>query len=289
MKKLKPSVIIPLIALLLGIVIAISGLVMGAVKDYKANMNLRDFESYVETMGIMNFDISVDIADIVVTCKNDIDEIHIIAEGISKDYLQYSTSNNTFKLTYEVPKWYHAIYIPGYLKNMGKICINIPADMTLHDIQLKGGYGVSDLSYITAEKIYFDCGTGNGFIKDFNCQYTEINSSGGKLNTVNINADNADLNLNSGEAELLNFVTDSLIMNNKRCNVNLSGLINGSSSVKTGSGNVNMTIYGDKKNFSFNTVNGDVIVNDEKNPENTKGKFDFIVECGSGDINIDFK
>ena len=62
-KKLK--VIIPSAVLVVGIVLAVIGLAMGAKGDYVKSLELTDFEANVPSSGVFNLDINVSLADLI--------------------------------------------------------------------------------------------------------------------------------------------------------------------------------------------------------------------------------
>lgn len=286
-KKLK--VIIPSAVLIIGIILAIVGIAMGAKENYIKSLNLTNFEANVSASGIFNLDINVSLADINIVCTNDIEEFNITAENISKQFLDYSTNNNTFTLKYETKKWYQTTYIPGFLHKQGKINIYIPASIGFKDIQIKSKYGDSKISYLTAEQIFVDCGLGNSNITNLTCNYTEIKNKRGDIKCMNIDADSADLKLKSGDAEFCNFVSESVKINNKFCDLTLSGVIKGNCGIKCSMGDINMTLYGNESDYNFKILNGEVIVNGDENPRSNGGEYDFKVDCSMGKVNFNIQ
>lgn len=286
-KKLK--IIIPAVILIIGIVLAAAGLISGAKSDYIKSLELTDFEANVSSSGVMNLDISVSLADVNIICTNDVSEFSIKGENISKQFLDYSTGNNTFRLRYETKKWYHTTYIPGFLHKQGEINIYIPASIGFKDVQIKSKYSQSQMNYITAERIFIDCGTGNSNITNLKCDYAEIKNKGGDINCTNIDATAADLIFKSGNAVFSNFVSDSVKINNRFSDLTLSGVITGNSSLLSSMGDANITLYGSESDYNFEVVNGKVIVNDEKNPENNSGKYNFKIDSSMGDVNFIIK
>lgn len=284
--KFKFRIVISSVILVIGIILCIVGLAMGAVGDYKKNLALNNFEANVTASNIFNLDIDVSIADVNVICSNDVDDFYISANNITKDFLEYSTSNNTLKLTYDTKKWYQAVLLPGYWKSDGIIEIYIPAKIRLKDVEITAEYGNTRINYLNAERIFIDCGNNDNHIKDINCSYAEINNNKGDVNAVNINSDNIDLNFNYGSAVFSNFVSDSVIIKNKKSNLQISGMITGDSSIQTDGGDVNLTLYGEKSDYNFKVLDGSPTVDDEDAEENKKGKYLFKL---NGDINIKIK
>lgn len=117
-KKLK--VIIPSAVLVVGIVLAVIGLAMGAKGDYVKSLELTDFEANVPSSGVFNLDINVSLADINIVCTNDVEEFNIKADNISKQFLDYSTTNNTFKLRYETKNGIRQHLYPAFFISKGK-------------------------------------------------------------------------------------------------------------------------------------------------------------------------
>lgn len=286
-KKLK--VIIPAAILVIGIVLAVIGLAMGAKSDYIKSLELTDFEANVPSSGVFNLDINVSMADLNIVCTNDVNEFNITAENISKQFLDYSTNNNTFKLRYETKKWYQTTYIPGFLHKQGKINIYIPASLEFKDVQVNSRYGSSELSYITAERIFIDCGTDNSSITNLTCDYLKINNKSGDISCMNIDAAAADLILKSGDAEFCNFVSESVKINNKFGDLTLSGIIKGNCSIVCSMGDVNATIYGNESDYNFSILNGKISVNNKENLQNKDGKYDFKTDCSMGEVNFTIK
>ena len=226
-KKLK--IIIPAIVIALGIILVITGLAKGALTDYKSTLDLSSFEAKLPVGNTYNLDI-------------DISDFSIVADDVTKDFIEYTTTNNTLKLRYETQKWYQTIFLPGYRKNIGTINIYVPAVLNLKDVEIKSGYGEMNISYLTAERIFIECNGEDNHIKNLTCQYAEINNNGGNVNGMNINAANADLNLISDTAVFSNFTTQSLVLNNDG-DLKLSGMITGGSTFKSDGGDVNITLY----------------------------------------------
>ncbi|MBQ3565771.1 MAG: DUF4097 family beta strand repeat protein, partial [Oscillospiraceae bacterium] len=242
--KKKLTIIIPCTVILIGIILIVTGLAKGALTDYKNTLELTDFEANVPSGSIYNLDVDVSLADINVICTNDVKDFNIKAENITKDFIEYTTSNNTLKLRYDTQKWYQTIFVPAYRENKGKIDLYIPAGIKLRDVEITAGYGELNVSYLTAERAFLSCKNGDNHIKNLTCDYTEINNDGANINGVNIDAKNADLNLDSDMAVFSNFITDSLILKNDG-DLKLSGMINGDSSFKSDGGDVNITLYSD--------------------------------------------
>ncbi|MGN0613792.1 MAG: DUF4097 family beta strand repeat-containing protein [Porcipelethomonas sp.] len=283
-KKLK--IIIPGAMLVLGGLMIIAGLVSGAVGDYKNQLALTEFEANISPGNIFNIDIDVSLADVNVICTNDVTDFRIEGSNVTRDLIEYSTTNNTLRVRYETQKWYQAIFTPGYRSSEGVITLYIPAGITLKDVEITSGFGKSNISYITAEQIFIDCGDGDSQIRDLKCSYTEINKGSGDINGINIDAVNADLNFSSGSAVLSNFRSESAIINNGRNDLSLSGMITGNSSIATGSGDADITLYGEVTDYSFNVSDGDVTVNGKDAWQSQNAPY--VLKL-SGDININVK
>ncbi len=268
-KKLK--IIIPATITLLGIILIIVGFSKGAVGDYKKTLDLKTFEATIPKGSVYNLDVNVSLADINVICTNDVGEFRIVAKNVTKDFIEYTTSNNTLKLRYETKKWYQTIFLPGYRSHEGVIDLYVPADISLKDVEIKAEHGTLSVSYLTSERAFIDCGIGDNYIKNLTCNFIEINNHGDNVNGMNIDAENVDLNLDSDMAVFSNFTTDSVIINNDG-DLKLSGIINGDSSIKSNGGDVYITMYGNKKDYSFNVIEGDVIVNGDEAKFNKDAK-----------------
>ena len=281
-KKLK--IIIPLIIIAIGAALIIVGLSKGAAKDYNNKLELNEFEANITASSIVNLDIDVSIADVNIICTNDVTDFHIEAENITKDLIEYTTSNNTLKLIYNTKKWYETIFIPGYKKADGTINIYVPADISLKDVEITAKYGELNVSYLTADRVFIDCAEGDNHIKNLTCNHAEINNKGANLNGVNINAIEADLNLNSDTAVFSNFTTESLILKNNG-DLKLSGVITGDSSLKSDSGDAELTLYGDKSDYSFKVIDGDVTVNGKEPDTNDEAQY-YIEAMGDMIIHI---
>lgn len=282
-KKLK--IIIPAIVIALGIILVITGLAKGALTDYKSTLDLSSFEAKLPVGNTYNLDIDISLANVNVICTNDVSDFSIVADDVTKDFIEYTTTNNTLKLRYETQKWYQTIFLPGYRKNIGTINIYVPAVLNLKDVEIKSGYGEMNISYLTAERIFIECNGEDNHIKNLTCQYAEINNNGGNVNGMNINAANADLNLISDTAVFSNFTTQSLVLNNDG-DLKLSGMITGGSTFKSDGGDVNITLYGNKSDYSFTAIEGDVNVNGKEAVPDDKAQYLFEI---IGDIEFDIK
>lgn len=282
-KKLK--IIIPAVILALGIILIITGLAKGALNDYKKALDLSPFEAKLPVGNTYNLDIDISLANINVICSNDVSDFSIVADDVTKDFIEYTTTNNTLKLRYETQKWYQTIFLPGYRKNIGTINIYVPAALNLKDVEIKSGYGEMNISYLTAERIFIECNGEDNHIKNLTCQYAEISNNGGNLNGMNINAANADLNLISDTAVFSNFTTQSLVLNNDG-DLKLSGMITGNSTFKSDGGDVNVTLYGNKSDYSFTAIEGDVSVNGKEAATDDNAQYVFEI---IGDIEFNIK
>lgn len=284
--KKKLRLIIPAVLLALGIIFCIVGLAMGAIDDYTKNLDLNDFEANIPVSNIFNLDIDIPIADVNIISSNDVSNFYISAKNITKNFLEYSTSNNTLKLTYNTKKWYHTVLLPGYWDSEGSIEIYIPAKLSLKDVEIISKYGNTKVNYLTAERVFIDCGSSSNQIKNLTCRYAEINNKNGDVNAMNINADIIDLNFTSGNSAFTNFVSNAVIINNKRSDMQISGMINGDSSIQTGSGDIKLTLYGEKEDYNFKVIDGDPKINGKDAETNKEGKYLFKL---NGDININIK
>ncbi len=281
-KKLK--IIIPLIIIAIGAALIIVGLSKGAAKDYNNKLELNEFEANITASSIVNLDIDVSIADVNIICTNDVTDFYIEAENITKDLIEYITSNNTLKLIYNTKKWYETIFIPGYKKADGTINIYVPADISLKDVEITAKYAELNVSYLTADRVFIDCAEGDNHIKNLTCSHAEINNKGANLNGVNINAIEADLNLNSDTAVFSNFTTESLILKNNG-DLKLSGMITGDSALQSDGGDAELTLYGDKSDYSFKVIDGDVTVNGKEPDTNDEAQY-YIEAMGDMIIHI---
>ena len=273
-KKLK--FIIPGIVILVGIILIIVGFSKGASSDYKKSLNLKDFEAKISSGSIFNIDVDVSIAHLNVISSNEVNDFEIVAEDVTKEFIDYSTTNNTLKLRYNTKKWYQAIFVPGYRDNLGTINLYIPADISLKDVEISAEHGELNVNYLTAERVFIDCGKESNYIKNLTCYYSEINNNGGNLNGINIDSKESDLNLISDTAVLSNFTSESLILKNDG-DLNLSGTINGDSSIKSESGDVYIDLFGFKSDYNFKVIDGDVTVNDKQDFDNKDAKYTFEI------------
>ncbi len=282
-KKLK--IIIPLAIIAVGIVLIIVGFAKGAVKDYNNTLELNEFEANITAASVYNLDIDIALADINIISTNDVKDFNIVASNITKDFIEYTTSNNTLKLRYNTKKWYQTIFLPGYRNAEGKIDIYIPANINLKDVEITAEHGELNVSYLTADRVFIDCAEGDNHIKNLTCNYAEINNDGANLNGVNVNAVEADLNLDSDAAVFSNFTSQSLVLNNDG-DLKLSGMITGDSTLKSDGGDVHLTLYGDKSDYSIKVLDGDVTVNGKDAHSNDDASY--FIEA-MGDIEIDIK
>ena len=249
-----------------GAVLTVAGLISGGVGEYNSQMKLTEFEANIPINNVSNLDIETSLSELKVIKSNDVSSINIVGHNITKDLLEYSTSNNTFKLRYETKNWYQVIYKHSYKKAEGVLEIYIPAKLTLKDIEIKSKGGKSQISYISAENVYINFGDDDGTINDVSCNYAKLINGDGTLTGENITAAQSDLNLDSGKAVMSNFVCDSLAVNNKSSDIDFSGVLNGESAVLSDGGDVVFTFYGEPKDYGFDVLDGDVTVNDGEPP-----------------------
>ena len=137
--------------------------------------------------------------------------------------------------------------------------------------------------------MFIDFGRGTGSITNLTCDYSKISNTGGDINCLNIDSDDADIYTTSGKAALSNFVSNSLIINNKVGDIDLSGKINGDCVLNSKSGDIKITVYGNESDYKFNVIDGSVSVNGKKNPDNKDAKYNFKVNSGRSDVNINIK
>lgn len=288
-KKRLLKYIIPSLTMILGIIIAVIGISVGAKEDYIKQLNLTDIQAVVDPDGIAGLDINITYTDVDIIASNDVDKIEINANNISRKYLNYSVSGHIFRLKYDFNKWHEMISIPGLVKQAGKIQIIIPADISLQDIQIKTGSGYNKIKYLTAEKIFIDCGLGNNNIECITSDYIEVNNGLGKVLAENISSDKISLSCGAGKADVKNFHSENAEIKVGMGELKLNGIIEGNSSIECGVGNVKAILYGDKNDYAFNIINGNINVNGKDISNNTEGKYNIDVECGIGNIDILFK
>ena len=267
---------------LFGALLALIGLIAGAKSDYDSKLRFCEFEANIPASNVYNLQIDSSLSDISVISSNDVDKINIVGHNISKDFLDYSTSNNTFRLKYATKKWYQVIYRPAYSSAEGSIEIYIPAKLSLKDVEIKCTGGNTKINYLTADRTFIYCGGEENQIKDLNCSYSKLTAAGEYFNGVNINADAADLKINNGEAVISNFVSSSLSVINNDGKLDFSGVVTGDSAITSDSDSV-FTLYGDPADYNFSVSDGDVTVNDEDPQENKNAKYDIKLK---GDMDI---
>ncbi len=282
----KLLVIMPLVIIMSGVLLGIIGLLGGAVSKYKEQLEFTDFEANIQSGSIFNLDIDISLANVNLISTNELTDFKIEANDVTKDLINYTTTNNTLKLRYEMQKWYHAIYAPAYRSKNGSINIYIPASIKLSDVEVEASYGDISINYLTADRVFVTSGDGNCNIKGMNCSYTNITDKDGDFKSVNISAENADLHLSNDNAILNNFVSSSLIMESHGTDVDFSGIITGNSGFSAIGGDVNVTMYGAVSDYSFELLEGDSLVNDKEPSVNKKAEYTIKL---NGDINVSVK
>ena len=270
---------------LFGVLLALIGLVSGAKADYNSKLKFCEFEANVPSSNVYNLQIDSSMSDISVISSNDVDKINIVGHNISKEFLDYSTSNNTFRLRYDTKKWYQVIYKPAYNDADGSIEIYVPAKIPLKDVEIKCMNGNARINYLTADRTFIYCGGEESSIKDMNCSYSKLTTAGEYFNGVNINADAADLKVNKGEAVISNFLSSSLSVINSSGKLDFSGVISGDSAI-TSDSDSKFTLYGDTADYNFSCSDGDVTVNGKEPKENKSAKYDISLK-GDMDITIE--
>ena len=270
---------------LFGALLALIGLVSGAKADYDSKLKFCEFEANVPASNVYNLQIDSSMSDITVISSNDVDKINIVGHNISKEFLDYTTSNNTFRLKYATKKWYQVIYKPAYNSADGSIEIYVPAKLPLKDVEIKCTNGNTRINYLTADRTFIYCGGEESSIKDMNCSYSKLTTSGDYFNGVNISAEAADLKVNKGEAVISNFTSSSLSIINNSGKLDLSGVVSGDSAI-TSDGDSVFTLYGDSADYNFSVTGGDVTVNGREPKENSSAKYDIKLQ-GDMDITIE--
>ena len=270
---------------LFGALLALIGLLAGASDAYDSKLKFCDFEANVSASNVYNIQIDSSISDVSVISSNDVDKINIVGHNITKQMLDYSTSNNTFRLKYGTKKWYQVIYKPAYNSADGAIEVYIPAKLPLKDVEIKCTNGNTKINYLTADRTFIYCGGEENQIKDLNCSYSKLTTAGEYFNGVNISADAADLKINKGEAVISNFVSSSLSVINNDGKLDFSGVVTGDSAITADSDSV-FTLYGDSADYNFSVTDGDVTVNGNEPKENKSAKYDIKL---NGDMDITIK
>lgn len=281
--------IIPLFTLILGIIIVIIGIILGAKDEYIKQLNLTNIQSVVDSNGIAGLDINISYADVEIIASNNVSQIEINAKDISRKYLSYYTTNSLFVLKYDFNKWHEMISVPGLIKQMGKIQIVIPADYSLMDIQIKVGAGNNRIKYLSAEKIYIDCGVGNNNIDCLTSDYIEINNGLGNVSAENITSNEIVVSCGAGKTNIKNFHSENSEFKVGMGEIKLNGIIEGNSSLECGVGDIKAILYGNENDYSFNLLGGKIKVNKKYISQNTEGKYNINVKRGIGDIDIIIK
>ncbi|MGN0620855.1 MAG: DUF4097 family beta strand repeat-containing protein [Porcipelethomonas sp.] len=281
--------LVPAIVILAGIIAGVSGFYMGASKDYKDSLSITDMEAAMAPAGVKNLDIEVDAAEFVVMASNDVSDFTIKAENISKKNLDYSVSNGTFKFRYGVKKWYNYADMIGLLKSKGKIVLLVPADTELLDVQIVTGFLPSEISYLTAERIYVECGYGKSDITNLTADHVEITGGSSKTECHNLTGKTSNLSCGTGRLCVKNINVDDLGISCRSGDIAISGIINGDSIVSCGSGSISMDIYKSSRDFKFVTEGNDIRIDgSEKIPENKDAESTIDVVCGLGKVDMNF-
>lgn len=289
MKNPYSKYIIPSVIIFFGALMMIIGFNSGAVKDYKDSLKITDMEAVLPSADITNLNIEIDEAAFDIKASNEVKDLMINAENISKNNLDYSINNGTLHLRYSIKKWYNYADMIGLMKSKGKITLLVPADVDIMDIQIATGLSKSNISYLTAERIYIECGSGNVNIKNLTADHIEINGGKCQASCCNITGKTSDLICGSGKLSVSNIEADDIGLSCGSGDIDLSGRINGNSIISCKSGSVLMDIYNDADNFKFKTDGRDIKINGKKTPPKSKGKKIMDIKCGLGEINIDFK
>lgn len=288
--KHRMKFIIPLVIIVLGIILMVTGFYMGAADDYKKSLSITNMESAISATGVKNLDISVQAAEFTVKASNEVSDFTLVAENISKKNLDYSVNNGTFKFRYEVKKWYNYADMIGLLKGKGKITLLVPASADLMDVQIVTGLAKTEISYLTAERIYIEYGYGGADIKNLSADHIEVGGKHGNAECCNLNCKTSNINCKSGQLSVVNINVENIGLMCGSGDVELNGIIGGDSIVSCGSGDLHMNIYGDSHDFKFETQGKGITINGKKEiPNNDKGKKEINASCGMGKIKIFFK
>ena len=289
MKNKLIKYLIPSLTLAGGVALIITGYVMGFSADYKEQLNTADIQSVVKSDTIMSLDISTDFADVEIVASNDVENIEVKATNISRDFLNYSTSNNIFALEYPVNKWYENITVPMMSKNPGNITITVPAELPLKDVEIQTGGCTSTVKYLSADNIYIDGGRGDVVIDTIEAKYTELNGGFGNVGATNITTEKFTLSGGSGNITLTNLVTDKGEFDTGSGDVQLSGIIEKDSSFVCGSGDVTAKIFRHISNYSVYTGDDEILLNGKEFTGMTKGENHMDITTGFGDVSITFE
>ena len=267
---------------LFGALLSIIGILSGAIGAYDSKLKFCEFEANIPASNVYNIQVDSSIADISLISSNDVDKINIKGHNITKELLDYTTSNNTFRLKYNTKKWYQVIYKPAYSNAKGSIEIYVPAKQPLKDVEIMCANGNTKVNYLTADRTFIYCGGEESQIKDMKCSYSKLTAAGEHFNGVNISAETSDLRVKSGEAVISNFICDSITAVNSGDRLDLSGVVAGESSISS-EGESRFTLYGDPDEFNFTAADGDALVNGNEPKENKSAKYNFKL---SGDVEI---
>ncbi len=288
--KHRMKFIIPLAIIVLGIIFMVTGFYMGAADDYKKSLNITNMESVISASGVKNLDINVQAAEFFVKASNEVNDFTLVAENISKNNLDYSVNNGTFKFRYEVKKWYNYADMIGLMKGKGKITLLVPANADLMDVQIVTGLSRAEISYLTAERIYIEYGYGGANIKNLSADHIEVGGKHGKAECCNLNCKTSNINCKSGKLSIGNINVENIGLTCGSGDIQLNGVIGGDSIVSCGSGDLLMNIYGDLHDFKFETQGKGISIDGKKEiPDNDKGSKKINASCGMGEVKIYFK
>lgn len=303
MKKL---FVISGIALVVGLILMISGLAMGAKKGM-----------YMDSTGIHVVDDnengrkSVTEHNLKAFDKIDLNVISYHIEFVqSKTFgleiennqnrkIDWSADNKTLKITEPLEENFFRIFNIDFSFMFGRykpqtIRIYLPANTALKDIYIKDTSGKVELSDFSSEKAYLDVISGNikvtnGKIDDFTAKRASGNL---EMNQCELGVSN--FSVISGKTVINDSIVKGLNITSTSGKIDFNGTLSGNTDIYSISGNVNLSIKGKTEDYrrDISMISGNLYVNGVKSSSDANestAKYNLKIKTVSGGVKLNFE
>ena len=260
--------VIKILAICLGIIIIVNifsaclyGLSFLTGIDYKEDKNLNNFEEIYKN--VEKIEINAIASNITIKSGN---EFKVEAHNV-EDNFSAQVNNKTLKIIEK-----QNIFNNNY---KGHIIVTVPNGTTLKKLSIDTGAGKFIINDISSNSFEMDHGAGILTITNSNFNNTDIDGGAGKITINSSTLNNLDMDAGVGEVEI-------------------EANITGDSEINCGVGEVNITLLGNKDDYSIRTEKGigSIKINNENQESNSvygNGSNKIELEGGVGSISVSFK
>lgn len=262
--------------IVLGIILIVIGAICGRAFYSESSDKKENYSQNFDSVDIQNIKVDSGLMNLrVERSQDDIKNIGVNGTNLIKNRLKCEVRNGTLTIEYKKKRLLDFIDTPfldgGNNIADANITITLP-NKEFRKIDIDGGVGTTEIDDITVAEFDFDGGVGENTLTNLNVSRNADMSLGvGKTSIVQSSFNNSDIDVGVGKFDF-------------------SGKLNGDTDIDSGVGSVTMDIDGYKLDYNINYDKGvgDVEINGS-NIESTNEKHKIDIDCGVGEVNLNFK